>query len=177
MNDLYKSYLEAFKTSVIINPIGINQFSSPSRSIENWFYQIHYDGTGLPLCTCDAGKFKQPCCHAAATIAMIHPEIQRLWDHRRIFESNRRALLIRQGKVNPKRYPRIRREMEKITERHPVTISPALCTRCGLVLADDMCAECWSQLRAIWPDDPAFARQLEVIDADERWRLKLGVGE
>lgn len=177
MNELYSHYLEAFKTSVIINPIGENQFSSPSRSKPGVFYFLHYDGTGLPLCNCEAGRFNHPCCHIAAVIAYCHSDLQRLWDHRRIFEARSLWLQIRQGRVNPKKYPRIRREMENITERHPVTTGKALCTRCGKAESDDLCPPCKTELRKIWPESLEFARELEQTDIDEKWRLKLGMGE
>lgn len=177
MNELFSHYLEAFRTSVVINPIGVNQFSSPSRSKPGTFYFIHYDGTGLPLCNCEAGRYNHPCAHAAACVAYCHSEIQRLWDHRRIFEARSLWLSIRQGKTNPRKYPRIRREMGKTLERHPVTIREAVCTRCGLVEASDLCPNCKRELDSIWPGCPEFARELEREDKDERMRLKLGMGD
>lgn len=180
MNELFSHYMEAFKTSVVINPIGEHQFSSPSRSKPNVFHMIHYDGTGLPMCdkvTCEAARYGMPCAHQAACVAFCHPEIQRLWDHRRIFEARSLWLQIRQGKVNPKRFPRIRREMENINQRHPVATSAPLCTRCGKVEASDLCEPCKSDLLKIWPDSLEFAREMEQVDKDERMRLKLGMGD
>lgn len=174
MGELYTSYLKAFKRGLPVTRAGDGTFYVPSYSNPKERHLVSYDGEGVPLCTCKGGG---RCWHGAAVVAFCKPAQQREWDERRIYESNKRALLIRQGKVNPKRYPRIRREMEKITERHPVTISPALCTRCGLVLADDMCASCWGELAKVWPGDPKFARELEQQDADERMRLSLGMGE
>lgn len=177
MNELFSHYMEAFRTSVIINPIGEHQFSSPSRSKPGVFYFIHYDGRGLPLCNCEAGRYNHPCAHIAACVAYCHKEVQRLWDHRRIFEARSLWLSIRQGKLNPKRYPRIRREMEKTLLRHPVTKHEPLCTRCLKVPANDLCENCKGELLKIWPDSVEFARELEQTDHDEKWRLKLGAGE
>lgn len=71
--------------------------------------------------------------------------------------------------------------MDEINERHPRIAPLPLCTRCGLVQAndrsDDLCATCCADLRKIWPDSLEFARELEQQDSDERWRLKLGMGE
>lgn len=168
MNDLYRFYLKAFWSSTVVNPIGEHQFSVPATKKtddpdeEPVFHMLHYDGKGLPKCstvTCEAARYGMPCKHMAAVVAFVHPEIQRLWDHRRIFEARHRSLLIRQGKVNPRRHPRIRKEMERINERHPVVVHEPTCTSCGGELtkqqprdleSEDLCDNCYLRIEKIW---------------------------
>lgn len=73
--------------------------------------------------------------------------------------------------------------MERINEKFPRNSYAPTCTRCGGAMpkglreACDLCDACRHDLSVIWPDDPAFAAELEREDADERLRLKLGMGE
>lgn len=114
METMYRYYLKAFWSSMIVNPIGEHQFSVPSNTKEGVFHFIHYDGTGHPKCNCEAARYGHPCAHQAAVMAYCSPPLQRQWDEKRIREFNESRLKIINGTVNPRRNRRIRAEMDRI---------------------------------------------------------------
>lgn len=176
MDDLYTSYLKAFKRGIPVIPAGEGTFYVPSYSNPKERHLVTYNGEGMPLCTCKAGG---RCWHGAAVVSFVNPAQQRAWDERRTYEANRRALLIRQGKVNPKRYPRIRAAMNDIEKKFPRVERTPICSRCfaDVPAGPELCAPCKEFLDSIWPGSPEFARELEREDHDEHMRLELGMGE
>lgn len=156
MNDLYTSYLKAFKRGLPVILAGVGTFYVPSYSNPKEKHLVTYDGEGMPLCTCKAGG---RCWHGAAVVAVVRPDLQRAWDERRIFESKSLQLAIRQGKLNPRKFPRIRKEMERINEKYPVVKCDPTCTSCGGELtkeeprdleSEDLCDSCYLRIEKIW---------------------------
>lgn len=177
LNVLFDHYMTCFNRSLVIEQVGHYQYTVTSHSRKDEKHSVHYDGTGLPLCSCEA---KGACSHTAGVVAYVFPTIQDEWDRLRIFKAKERSLLIAQGKTNPRRHPKIRKAMANIEERFPRAPLEPKCTNCGAALKvqdKELCLKCRQNLSEIWPGCPEFAAELEAVDQDEAMRLKLGMGE